>query len=557
MRRAKDNRRIPRRYYYPERTQCPRCRHGLKRAYPVWRKYIVCLSGRYLVISVGYWCRNPTCPYAKQKRMFASQEAEALTVRGSSFALEVIVQIGYWRFWQRWTVTQIHEVLTQERYLPISEREVLYLIGVFLVLLRCTYHWRLEEHTPYFRRHGLFLSLDALKPEKGNTALYVARELKFGLVLQVAPLLSADHRTLERRVLQPVKALGYRLRGVVSDDEQALHLAVAHAFPGVRHQTCQLHCLREAATLIVEADQACKKALKQAIRAPFYAVCRALNQLAPEDPCYVVLSTYAELIRSTLTEGSKPPFALGGLRVFEDLACLEASLKRNQKKGTIPCWSSCWPWCNAAGRLRRSIAASNTNVTGWSSWSGGLTPPKTLSRTQPGAVSNNRSRISWPNWKSTLGTTPTRPRWPRISAPPSSNGGPASSPATDGPNATVPTTLWKPSLAACARVSAKFMAASQCTSLSCAMASGPSSLTPPRLSRKCCAAFNSLTKPSLIRSMPGFSKHNSGSKCYIVFAITPAVASNTWSNNGVRLFAANPVRSHRVEFCGCCLFSLS
>ncbi len=228
----------------------------------MWRKYIVCLRGRYLVLSVGYWCRNPTCPYAKQKRRFASQEAEALTVRGSSFALEVIVQIGYWRFWQRWTVTQIHEVLTPERYLPISEREGLYLIGIFLVLLRCTYHWRLEEHAPYFRRHGLFLSLDALKPEKGNTALYVARALKFGLVLQVTPLLSADHWTLERRVLQPVKALGYRLRGVVSDDEQALHLTVAHAFPGVRHQTCQLHCLREAATLIVEADQACKKALK-------------------------------------------------------------------------------------------------------------------------------------------------------------------------------------------------------------------------------------------------------------------------------------------------------
>jgi hypothetical protein len=171
MRRAKDNRRIPRRYYDPERTQCPRCRHGLKRAYPLWRKYMVCVSGRYLVISIGYWCRHPTCPYAKQKPMFASQEAEALTVRGSSFALEVIVQIGYWRFWQRWTVTQIHEVLTPERYLPISEREGLYLIGVFLVLLRCPSHWRREEHAPYFRRQGLCLSLAALKPEKGNTAL--------------------------------------------------------------------------------------------------------------------------------------------------------------------------------------------------------------------------------------------------------------------------------------------------------------------------------------------------------------------------------------------------
>lgn len=502
MRRAKDNRRVLKRYYRPERTRCPHCRHVLKRAYPLWRKYIVFLHGRYLVISVGYWCRNPTCPEAKRKRMVPSQAARALTVRGKSFALEVMVQIGYWRFWKRWTVAQIHEVLTQGRHVPISEREVLYLIGVFLVLLRCTYPLRLAERAPDFRRHGLFLSLDALKPEKGNLALYVVRELKFGLVLQVTPVLSATHQTLERRVLQPVKALGYRVRGVVSDDEQALLLAVAHVFPGVRHQTCQVHCLRDAATPIVEANQAFKKALKQAIRAPFYAACRALNQLAPEDPRHAVLSTYAELLRSTLTEGSKPPFALGGLRVFEDLTRLEASLKRSQEKGAILSWRSCWRWSNTAARLRRSIAVSSTNGTGWSSWSGGSTHRKPASPAPRGAVSHDRSKPSWPSWKRMPGFTPMKPMWSRISVPLSGNGGRGSLPATAGPNATAPITIWKPSLVACARVNAKFTAASQYTSSFCATGSGLPSLMPPRPLTSCYTAFSNLTKPSSIRNMP-------------------------------------------------------
>ena len=164
------------------------------------------------------------------------------------------------------------------------------------------------------------------------------RELKFGLVLQVTPLLSADHETLERRVLEPVKALGYRIRGIVSDDERAMILAAAQVFPNVGHQTCQSHCLREAATPIAEADQTFKKALKQAIRGLFYATCRALSHLPPEHPCHAILHTYAELIRNTLTEGSKPPFELGGLRVFEDLTHLEASLMRNRKKGVIHSW---------------------------------------------------------------------------------------------------------------------------------------------------------------------------------------------------------------------------
>jgi len=148
------------------------------------------------------------------------------------------VQIGYWRFWQRWTVAQIHDVLIHERHVPISEREGLYLVGVFLVLLRCTYPPRFAEHAAYFRRHGLFVAVDALRPEKGNRALSVVRELKFGLVLQVVPLLAADHATLATRVLRPINVLGYRMRGVVSDDEVALGQAVAQVWPGAAHQTC-------------------------------------------------------------------------------------------------------------------------------------------------------------------------------------------------------------------------------------------------------------------------------------------------------------------------------
>jgi len=263
VRRAKDNRQVPKRYYRPEQTVCPRCGQTLKRCYPLWRKYIVFLDGRYLVVSLGYHCPNPKCAW--RDRVYESQVARRLTVRGNSFALEVIVQIGYWRFWKRWTVVQIHEMLTQVYHLPVSEREVLYLIGVFLVLLRCTYHLRLEGHAAYFRRHGIFIAVDALKPEKGNTALYVVRELQFGLVLHQAALLSTAHQTLAARLLQPVKDLGYRIRGLVSDDEQALRLAAADVLPGVSHQTCQLHCLRDAALLITEADQTLKKALKQAI----------------------------------------------------------------------------------------------------------------------------------------------------------------------------------------------------------------------------------------------------------------------------------------------------
>ncbi len=533
MRRAKDKQQVPKRYYRPEQVSCPRCGQVLRHCYAVGRKYIVFLSGRYLVVSMGYRCPNPTC--AGRDRVYVSQAARGVTVRGSSFALAVIVQIGYWRFWRRWTVAQIHAVLTQERHLPISEREVLYRIGVFLVLLRCTYHLRLQAHTAYFRRHGLFLAIDALKPEKGNTALYVVRELKFGLVLQVVPLLAADHLTLAERVLKPIKALGYRNRGVVSDDEKALQIAVAQVFPGVAHQTCQVHCLRDAAAPVTDADQVFKKARKRAIRGPFYAAQRALHHLAPDDPRQVVLSTYADLIRSTLTEGSKPPFDLGGLRVFEDLARLEASLRRSRKKGAIRSWSSCWPWCNTAKGLRLSTGNSNANAVGWSSWSDDLTPQTTrVSRAQPLVASNSRSKTFWSNWSSMPNVIPKMRRWLPISAPPSVTAGRASSPVTPGPNATAPTMIWRPSSAACGLVNGKSMVASPCMSSSSALANGPSSSTQRKPSSKCCSACSSSTKPNLIGRTLAFYKYSVGSKRFIASATGLGAASRNWSNNGLR-----------------------
>jgi hypothetical protein len=540
VRRAQDNRQVRKRYYRPEQTTCPHCGQVLKRWYQLWQKHIVFLHGREWVVNMAYRCPNPRC--AEPERRYASQVARSLTVRGSSFALEVIVQVGYWRFWHRWTVTQIHAVLTQERRLPISKREVLYLIGVFLVLFRCTYHLRLAAHAAAFRRQGLFVAIDALKPEKGNTALYVVRELKFGLVLHEAALLTADHRTLAARLLQPVRALGYRLRGIVSDDEKALVLAVAKTFPGVAHQTCQIHCLREAAAPIANADRAFKKALKHAIRGPFYALCRALQaQISPADPRGEVLHTYAELLRSTLTEASKPPFALGGLRVFDDLQRLEASLRRSQQKGGIRSWISCWPWLRSASPLPPAIGNSNANGTGWWNWTGVSThPPWRGNRARPVSKSSAKSQSFWPSWSTTRSPVRKRRRWSPISARAFATAGRDCSSVMPGPNATAPIMTWKPSLGGCAPDNGKFRAANPSMSLSSATEPGPSSLIRRNRTRKSYSAVGSLTKPSLIKSTHAFVKRSPGSKCCIAFATGLATVSGSWSNNGPRLLALNP-----------------
>jgi transposase-like protein len=56
------------------------------------------------------------------------------------------------------------------------------------------------------------------------------------------------------------------IAAVISDGQQSIRTAVAQALPGVPHQLCPFHYLREAAKPVVEADRHAKKELKKRVR---------------------------------------------------------------------------------------------------------------------------------------------------------------------------------------------------------------------------------------------------------------------------------------------------
>jgi len=110
-------------------------------------------------------------------------------------------------------------------------------------------------------------------------------------------------------------------------------MAVSKSLPGVPHQACQSHCLRDAGDLTFQADRNMKKRLKAAFRQRLKRVERRIERLPEADWYRPVLADYADAIRVTLLEGGVAPFELGGVRVFDDLTTLAASLARCQEKG--------------------------------------------------------------------------------------------------------------------------------------------------------------------------------------------------------------------------------
>jgi hypothetical protein len=274
--------------------------------------------------------------------------------KGSSFGFDVIVQVGRWRFWDHRTLDEI-AVLLKALHLPVSRRQILYLIGDFLALVRAAQPAKIESLRTYFQRHGLVLSLDGMEPEQGNEMLFIVREANLDLTLVAATLYSSRADLISHQLLEPIKALGFRIRGVVSDADKNIRRAVEASLPGCPHQACQVHCLCDAGKLTFAADRAMKTDLRRDIRAKLRPLSRQLSQSSPADPVLAVLVDYCETLRDDLRADGLLPFELAGLHLYDGLHRLATSLRRCEKKGGIPSCPPCWT-------SRRSATAMRTRL---------------------------------------------------------------------------------------------------------------------------------------------------------------------------------------------------
>lgn len=324
-------------YYRPEQSLCPICQSKLKRDHILWHKDLTFSTGVRRVVSWAYVCPQADCPGAAQ--VYRSHKAESTHLKYRRFSREMVVRIGRQCFWQHQTRDEVYAWLTQDLHLDICEREISNLVLDFLALLKAAQPAKIRHKLSSLK--WLVISVDGMQPEKGNDCLYIVREIQCGVTLLAVNLEESSQEALCEHLFEPLKDLaqefGLPWRGVVSDAQESLRLAVAQSLKGVPHQACQSHCLRDAGKLTFEADRAMKKELKASFRQALPRLRKRIQALPADDPFRPVLLDYTAAIRSVLPEGGVAPFELGGIRVFEALGDLESSVIRCQKKGITSC----------------------------------------------------------------------------------------------------------------------------------------------------------------------------------------------------------------------------
>jgi hypothetical protein len=162
------------------------------------------------------------------------------------FGLDVRALVGRLRHAEQRSVPEIHQELTR-RGVVIAQRSVSNLLDRYdeLRALAATDHERLQALLGRQRR--VVLAIDGLQPDVGHEVLWVLRDCLSGEVLLARSLLSATSQDLKTLLTEVHRALPVPIVAAVSAGQDRIRKAIAQALPGVPHQQCHFHYLREAA----------------------------------------------------------------------------------------------------------------------------------------------------------------------------------------------------------------------------------------------------------------------------------------------------------------------
>jgi hypothetical protein len=311
----------------PVQRRCVACGGAAHVAYHS-RRTVVMLDGSTRLTLVVRRCRNPACPL--YKRAYRPEEEGRWALPQAEVGLDVVALVGALRYGEHRSVPEIHAALAA-RGVAVAERTVTHLVQRYeeLVALRLGDRDRLRARLA--AQGAVVLAVDGLQPDVGHEVLWVVRDCLSGEVLLARSLLGATGVEVAGLLGEVRDALSVPVRGAVSDGQESVRNAVAAALPGVPHQLCQFHYLREAAKPVYEADRHAKTLLKKEVRG-VRPIERAVE--GRDDAEAAAVRGYCLAVRSALTDDGRAPLCASGLKLHDRLGAVAASIDRVFANGT-------------------------------------------------------------------------------------------------------------------------------------------------------------------------------------------------------------------------------
>src|SRR3954462_12171888 len=311
---------------WPMQKACPACGHPMRLRYDNARTLVTLAGPGRLRLKIRR-CERDDC--ARHHRPYRPEAEGAVALPEHEFGLDVIALVGRLRHREHRSVPEIHKRL-REQGVAIAERSVTNLLDRYDELLTTTLGDSARLRQRLTTQGRVILALDGLQPDVGHEVLWVIRDCISGEILLARSLLSGTAHDLAPLLREVASAVGVPVAGVISDGQTSIRRAVAQALPGVPHQLCQFHFLREAAHPIFEADRHAKVELKKQVR----GIRRIERAVEGSDAAAAeVVRGYCAAVRSAITDDGRPPLAASGLTLKRRREKVVASLDRVGEKG--------------------------------------------------------------------------------------------------------------------------------------------------------------------------------------------------------------------------------
>jgi mutator family transposase len=197
---------------------------------------------------VHHLCRDKSCS-DKQCPGYGTKYRPLVDLRWAlprkSFGLDVVMAVGEGHLGQGRSLSELGRELTG-RGVPIHQTHVGRLLRDFLALCKMARGAERPVREQLRKQGGIVLMVDGVQFDDRSPVLYLCWDARSGSPLFGERVEERDTDGLSR-LLGRVKQMGVEVLGVVTDAEKGLVPAVHKVFPGVPHQLCQTHFLKNCA----------------------------------------------------------------------------------------------------------------------------------------------------------------------------------------------------------------------------------------------------------------------------------------------------------------------
>jgi hypothetical protein len=261
--------------YTPEIQVCVVCGRFLCRKYTTQPRTVVGLHETITASEQVMKCNNKNC--SNRGNPIRSAELQSNVISHMTYGIDIVAHAGELRFYDHLTLDEIIEKFSKLGF-KFGLGEMSFIINKFLALLAGVQEEKIPEIRKKFEKKGFVLSIDGTISIKGKT-LYIFRDIVSSTILYSEICELNDTKQMESLFRSILEKFGTPL-AIISDMQQSIIEAVKLVFPGVAHQFCQSHFLRNSGdALTKELHQELGKELKKSgVQTEVKSIQREMNK---------------------------------------------------------------------------------------------------------------------------------------------------------------------------------------------------------------------------------------------------------------------------------------